>query len=122
MFYQASFAVILMFWQQWTGTNSINYYAPQIFSSIGLKSNSAGLFATGIYGVVKIVCTALGLAFATEQMGRKVCVVCHNASLAWLSTLGLHLLTKLSPFMHTDTTTSGRCLSDPLDKRSPCST
>ncbi|KAF2114071.1 MFS quinate transporter-like protein QutD [Lophiotrema nucula] len=71
MFYQTSFAVILMFWQQWTGTNSINYYAPQIFQSIGLKGQSAGLFATGVYGIVKIVCTALGLMFATEQLGRK---------------------------------------------------
>ncbi|KAF2200766.1 general substrate transporter [Delitschia confertaspora ATCC 74209] len=71
MFYPVSFAVLLMFWQQWTGTNSINYYAPQIFQSIGLKGQSAGLFATGIYGIVKIVCTALGLMFATEQMGRK---------------------------------------------------
>lgn len=54
------------------GTNSINYYAPQIFQSIGLKGQSAGLFATGVYGIVKIVCTALGLMFATEQIGRKV--------------------------------------------------
>ena len=53
------------------GTNSINYYSPQIFQSIGLASTSAGLFATGIYGVVKVVFTALGLAFATEQLGRK---------------------------------------------------
>jgi SP family sugar:H+ symporter-like MFS transporter len=60
MFYQTSFAVILMFWQQWTGTNSINYYAPQIFQSIGLEGASAGLFATGVYGIVKIVFTALG--------------------------------------------------------------
>lgn len=72
MFYRTSFAVILMFWQQWTGTNSINYYAPQIFQSIGLKGTSAGLFATGVYGIVKIVMTALGLMFATEQLGRKV--------------------------------------------------
>ena len=57
--------------QQWTGTNSINYYAPQIFASIGLKGTSAGLFATGIYGVVKVCITALGLMFATEQVGRK---------------------------------------------------
>jgi hypothetical protein len=71
MFYQASFAVILMFWQQWTGTNSINYYSPQIFKSIGLQGTSAGLFATGIYGVVKVVITALGLMLATEQLGRK---------------------------------------------------
>ena len=71
IFYQFSMAIILMFCQQWTGTNSINYYSPQIFESIGLTSTSAGLFATGIYGVVKVVCTALGLAFATEQLGRK---------------------------------------------------
>lgn len=51
--------------------NSINYYAPQIFKSVGLAGTSAGLFATGIYGVVKIVITALGLMLATEQLGRK---------------------------------------------------
>ncbi len=71
IFYQTSQGVVLMFWQQWTGTNSINYYSPQIFKSIGLKGTSSGLFATGIYGVVKVVVTALGLMFATEQMGRK---------------------------------------------------
>ncbi|KAJ4290584.1 hypothetical protein N0V90_010801 [Kalmusia sp. IMI 367209] len=71
MFYRTSFAVILMFWQQWTGTNSINYYAPQIFQSIGLKGTSAGLFATGVYGIVKIVVTAIGLMAFTEQLGRK---------------------------------------------------
>lgn len=72
MFYQTSFGVILMFWQQWTGTNSINYYSPQIFQSIGLSSASAGLFATGIYGVVKVVFTSLALMFGVEQAGRKV--------------------------------------------------
>jgi MFS transporter, SP family, sugar:H+ symporter len=69
-----------------TGTNSINYYAPQIFKSIGLKGTSSGLFATGVYGIVKIVMTALGLMFATEQMGRKVqgyssCGICHTTLL-----------------------------------------
>ncbi|UJO18298.1 putative quinate permease [Fulvia fulva] len=70
-FYTFGMAVTLMFWQQWTGTNSINYYAPQIFQSVGLGGNSSKLFATGIYGVVKVVITALGLMFATEQVGRK---------------------------------------------------
>ncbi|KAF2019766.1 MFS quinate transporter-like protein QutD [Aaosphaeria arxii CBS 175.79] len=83
MFYQCSFAVILMFWQQWTGTNSINYYAPQIFQSIGLKGTSAGLFATGVYGIVKIVCTAAGLMFATEQMGRKWSLLVGSAGQAF---------------------------------------
>jgi MFS transporter, SP family, sugar:H+ symporter len=36
MFYQTSFAVILMFWQQWTGTNSINVSAsPNTFRVSG---------------------------------------------------------------------------------------
>lgn len=52
--------------------NSINYYAPQIFQQIGLTGPSAGLFATGVYGVVKIVVTAIGLMAFTEQLGRKV--------------------------------------------------
>ena len=73
MLYRSSFVVILMFWQQWTGTNSINYYAPQIFKQIGLTGGSSGLFATGVYGIVKIVMTAIGLMAFTEQLGRKVC-------------------------------------------------
>lgn len=72
MFYQSSMGVVLMFFQQWTGTNSINYYSPQIFQSVGLSSASAGLFATGIYGVVKVVFTSLALMFGVEQAGRKV--------------------------------------------------
>lgn len=54
-----------------TGTNSINYYAPQIFKQIGLKGSSSSLFATGVYGIVKIVVTAIGLMAFTEQLGRK---------------------------------------------------
>jgi SP family sugar:H+ symporter-like MFS transporter len=54
-----------------TPLSSINYYAPQIFKSVGLSGGSAGLFATGIYGIVKIVVTAVGLMVATEQLGRK---------------------------------------------------
>lgn len=41
--------------QQWTGTNSINYYAPQIFKQIGLAGSSSSLLAVGVYGIVKIV-------------------------------------------------------------------
>ncbi|OAL51676.1 MFS quinate transporter-like protein QutD [Pyrenochaeta sp. DS3sAY3a] len=71
MLYRSSFVVLLMFFQQWTGTNSINYYAPQIFKQIGLKGSSSSLFATGVYGIVKIVVTAIGLMAFTEQLGRK---------------------------------------------------
>lgn len=73
--YPVSMALMLQFWQQWSGTNSINYYSPQIFKSIGLSSTSAGLFATGIYGVVKVTMTALSLMLAVEQLGRKWCLI-----------------------------------------------
>lgn len=83
IFYQVSMGVILMFWQQWTGTNSINYYAPQIFKSIGIQGQKSGLFATGIYGVVKVVITALGLMWATEQVGRKYSLMISSAGQAF---------------------------------------
>lgn len=62
---------LLTFFQQWTGTNAINYYAPQIFASIGISSTTASLLATGVYGVVKFVVTCLVLAFVIESWGRK---------------------------------------------------
>lgn len=59
------------FFQQWSGTNAINYYSPQIFAGLGFSSTSSALFATGIYGVVKFVVTCLTLAFVIERWGRK---------------------------------------------------
>jgi hypothetical protein len=47
----------MFFLQQWGGQNSISYYAPQIFKSIGLTGTSVGLLASGIYGIVKIFAT-----------------------------------------------------------------
>lgn len=39
---------------QWTGTNAVNYFSPQIFESLGIKGTTATLFATGVYGAVKV--------------------------------------------------------------------
>lgn len=83
MIYRSSFVVLLMFFQQWTGTNSINYYAPQIFRQIGLVGTSSGLFATGVYGIVKIVVTAIGLMAFTEQIGRKWSLIIGSAGQAF---------------------------------------
>src|ERR1700722_2578988 len=62
---------LVMFFQQWTGTNAINYFAPQIFAGLGITGTTTDLFATGIYGVVKTVFVALTLAFLIESFGRK---------------------------------------------------
>ncbi|KAH7884766.1 general substrate transporter [Phlebopus sp. FC_14] len=66
---------IVMFFQQWTGTNAINYFSPQIFAGLGITGVNAGLFATGVYGVVKVVSVGTTLLFAVEGMGRKLCLI-----------------------------------------------
>ncbi|SNX81362.1 related to quinate transport protein [Melanopsichium pennsylvanicum] len=73
--YRVFIGALLMFFQQWTGTNSINYYSPQIFRSLGITGQSSGLLATGVYGIVKMITTALFMAVAIEQLGRKWCLI-----------------------------------------------
>lgn len=68
----------LMICQQMTGTNAINYYAPMIFSALGLKGNDVKLFATGIYGIVKMIACLAFLIFAADSLGRR-------RSLLWTS-------------------------------------
>ncbi|KIX99567.1 uncharacterized protein Z520_05143 [Fonsecaea multimorphosa CBS 102226] len=61
----------LMLCQQFTGTNSIGYFAPQIFQTVGLSGTDSSLFATGVYGVVKVFATGLFLWWITDRIGRK---------------------------------------------------
>ncbi|PSS00825.1 galactose-proton symporter [Coniella lustricola] len=68
---RALISVGLMVCQQMTGTNTINYYAPQIFENMGLPTTRAQLFATGIYGVVKMVSSLGFLIFAADSLGRR---------------------------------------------------
>ena len=62
---------IATFFQQWTGTNAVNYYTPLIFAGLGISNTDTSLFATGVYGVVKFVVTCFVLAFVIERWGRK---------------------------------------------------
>jgi len=75
---RALISIGLMICQQMTGTNAINYYAPQIFKALGLEGNDVKLFATGIYGIVKMVGCFCFLVFAADSLGRR-------RSLLWTS-------------------------------------
>ncbi|KAF7986248.1 hypothetical protein HWV62_38719 [Athelia sp. TMB] len=66
---------LVMFFQQWTGTNAINYFSPQIFAGLGIDGTTSGLFATGVYGVVKVISVGIVLVFAVESLGRKKCLI-----------------------------------------------
>lgn len=63
--------VMLMVWSNMTGTNAMNYYSPDIFKSVGLSGSSVGLFATGIYGIVKLVACFIFIVFVTDSLGRR---------------------------------------------------
>jgi len=75
---RALVSIGLMICQQMTGTNAINYYAPLIFLNLGIPAAQKGLFATGIYGVVKMVTCAAFLLLAADSLGRR-------RSLLWTS-------------------------------------
>lgn len=61
----------LQVFQQLTGTNVINYYSPIIFRSIGLSSATAELFATGVYGLVKMTVGFIGFSCLVDRLGRR---------------------------------------------------
>ncbi|KAK5172041.1 uncharacterized protein LTR77_003678 [Saxophila tyrrhenica] len=83
---RALISIGLMICQQMTGTNAINYYAPQIFANLGLGSNTSTLFATGIYGVMKMTMCFCFLIFAADSLGRR-------KSLLWTSiAMGLAMM------------------------------
>ncbi|KAM0689292.1 hypothetical protein Q7P36_011369 [Cladosporium allicinum] len=77
-------AFMIMFWQQFSGTNSIGYYAPQIFQTIGLSKADSSMFATGIYGTVKVVATAIFLYVGIDRFGRKKSLI---AGGFWMSAM-----------------------------------
>lgn len=64
-------AFIMFTLQQWSGQNSISYYAPIIFESIGLRGSHTGLLTSGIYGIVKIIATSIFVFLGVERFGRK---------------------------------------------------
>ncbi|KAI1633572.1 putative MFS quinate transporter [Biscogniauxia mediterranea] len=75
---RALISIGLMMCQQLTGVNAGNYFAPQIFSAIGIHGTENSLFATGVYGIVKVAACLVFLVFAADSLGRR-------RSLLWTS-------------------------------------
>jgi hypothetical protein len=86
-----------MICQQITGTKAVNSYAPQIFKNLGIVGNKTGLFATGIYGAVKLVAVSCFLFslqtfldVAGNCSGRRLHRECVCSISASISALRLH--------------------------------
>jgi len=62
--------IMLMFFQQLTGINTIIYYAPTIFQLAGFKSNLIAILATVGVGTVNVLMTIVSIKLL-DKVGRK---------------------------------------------------
>lgn len=96
--------VSLMFIQNMSGINALNYYSPTIFKSIGFQGTSVGLLATGIFGIIKATSTGLYMVWGVDSLGRRKSLVIGSAG-AGLALFYLGVYSKLSgSFESTDVT------------------
>ncbi|KAL7010160.1 hypothetical protein EMMF5_000180 [Cystobasidiomycetes sp. EMM_F5] len=63
---------ILMIFFQFSGTNSVNYYSPQIFAKLGITGQTVSFLATGIYGVIRFSCVVVAMFYLVDRFGRRV--------------------------------------------------
>jgi MFS family permease len=64
-------ATFLFIFHKFTGTDSLNYFAPEIFEMIGVQAGSLTLLTTGVYGLVKLATTVLYVAYIVDRVGRR---------------------------------------------------
>ncbi|KZM27816.1 uncharacterized protein EKO05_0011017 [Ascochyta rabiei] len=74
MFKRFVVATVTMFFQQWSGINAVLYYAPSIFSQLGLTGNTTSLLATGVVGIVMFLATIPAVLYI-DRVGRKPVLV-----------------------------------------------
>lgn len=67
---QLTFCVLVPFFQQLTGINSIMFYAPVIFKSLGFGDNAA-LVQTVLIGVINLVSTFVSIG-VVDRLGRRI--------------------------------------------------
>lgn len=64
-------ATFLFLFHKFTGTDSLNYFAPEIFEMIGVQAGSLSLLTTGVYGLVKLATTIIYVAYIVDRVGRR---------------------------------------------------
>ncbi|KAH7142029.1 hypothetical protein EDB81DRAFT_760862 [Dactylonectria macrodidyma] len=62
--------IALVFIQNMSGINALNYYSPSIFQSIGFTGTRFGLLATGIFGIVKASATGFYMIWGVDALGQ----------------------------------------------------
>jgi len=70
MFRRTAVACLMQFFQQMTGIDFIIYYAPTIFEGLGLSGRTTSLLASGVVGIVFVICTTPAIALI-DKIGRR---------------------------------------------------
>jgi hypothetical protein len=74
--------IALMFIQNMSGINALNYFSPSIFAALGFTGTSVGLLATGIFGIVKASATAIFMIWGIDKLGRRLSLLIGSAGAA----------------------------------------
>ncbi|KAJ6090454.1 hypothetical protein N7486_009269, partial [Penicillium sp. IBT 16267x] len=69
-FKRVAIAGLIMFFQQWSGIDSIIYYASSTFQRLGLTSGTVSLLATGVVGIINVLATIPAIMII-DKVGRK---------------------------------------------------
>ncbi|KAJ1541822.1 Plasma membrane low glucose sensor, partial [Nowakowskiella sp. JEL0078] len=77
-------------YQQLTGTNGVNYYAPQFYQQLQVGGTDSVLLLQGFYGLLKLVMT-IPAVFGIEKLGRRKLLMI-GASIMALAMLALGTL------------------------------
>ncbi|PCH33387.1 general substrate transporter [Wolfiporia cocos MD-104 SS10] len=71
---RTALGVFLMGMQQASGIDGVLYYAPVLFSQAGLSETTASFIASGISGIIIVVCTCF-VQFYADKWGRRSSMV-----------------------------------------------
>jgi sugar porter (SP) family MFS transporter len=87
----------LGFFQQFTGINTIIYYAPSIYKAAGLADNSSTILATTGVGAINVAMTVVSLALI-DRLGRRPLLIAGNIGMMLsLAALSLAFLLHAGP-------------------------
>lgn len=84
--YRIMIGLISQLLSQWSGATSITIYAPKFFAMLGTTGQSEKLFATAIFGVVKLISSLVCALFLVDLLGRKRALA-YGITLQFLSML-----------------------------------
>ncbi|TKA65872.1 hypothetical protein B0A49_12493 [Cryomyces minteri] len=74
MFRRVMVVTVMQTFVQWVGVDAVLYYAPTMFAGLGISSNTTGLLATGVVGILIFLGTIVAVLYV-DRLGRKIVLI-----------------------------------------------